>query len=101
MLMPYSQRSPGSNASGVVRAAFLQLMMPGRLAAFTYWAVSASQRSYVNPAVWVSSWPYFCHCPLHFMHVHTFSMPYCFASSGVPLDAVRRGLRQIAEGRLA
>ena len=32
--MPYSQRSPGSNASGVVSAAFLQLMMPGKIGGF-------------------------------------------------------------------
>ncbi len=29
MLMPYSQRSPGSNTSGCSIAARLQLMMPG------------------------------------------------------------------------
>jgi len=29
MLMPYSHRSPASNSSGVVRAAFVQVVMPG------------------------------------------------------------------------
>ena len=29
MLIPYSQRSPGSKSRGVVNAAFVQVMMPG------------------------------------------------------------------------
>jgi hypothetical protein len=29
MLIPYCHRSPGSNISGVVSAAFAQLVMPG------------------------------------------------------------------------
>ena len=29
MLMPYSHRSPGSKSSGVVSAAFVQVVMPG------------------------------------------------------------------------
>ena len=29
MLMPYSQRLPGSNSKGIVSAAFVQEMIPG------------------------------------------------------------------------
>ena len=33
MLIPYSQRSPGSKSSGVVSAAFVHVVMPGVLVA--------------------------------------------------------------------
>ncbi len=45
MLMPYSQRSPGSNRSGVVSAALAQVVMPGVPVAVWYWRSPGRQIS--------------------------------------------------------
>ena len=45
MLIPYSHRSPGSNRSGVVKAAFAHVVMPGVLVTLWYWAISGRQSS--------------------------------------------------------
>ena len=45
MLMPYSQRSPGSNRSGVVSAALAQVVMPGVPVVSWYLAISGCQIS--------------------------------------------------------
>jgi hypothetical protein len=43
MLMPYSQRSPGSDASGMVSALFSQVVMPGMPARSMYCPIAAFQ----------------------------------------------------------
>ena len=44
--MPYCHRSPGSKSSGVVSAAFVQVVMPGVPVASWYFAISGLQISY-------------------------------------------------------
>ena len=45
MLIPYSHRSPGSNINGVVKAAFLHVMIPGVPVTFSYSPIAESQMS--------------------------------------------------------